>query len=73
LAWKGNFTVIGFPQPPFLFYVAVLQLILDGKPQGKRPGGRSRRRCEDNIGMDLKKIRWEGMDWIYLDQDRCQW
>jgi hypothetical protein len=37
--------------------------ILVGKPEGKRPLGRSRRRWEDNIRMDLREIGWSGMDW----------
>jgi hypothetical protein len=41
--------------------------------QRKRPLGRRRRRWEDNIRMDLRKIRWRGMDWIDLAQDRDQW
>jgi hypothetical protein len=36
------------------------------KPEGKRPLGRSRRRWEDNIKMDLKDIVWNSMDWIDL-------
>jgi hypothetical protein len=44
--------------------------ILVGKPEGKRPLGRSRRRWMDNIKMDLREIRWGGMDWIDLAQDR---
>jgi hypothetical protein len=44
-----------------------------GKPEGKRPVGRSRRRLEDNIKMDLREIGWGGMDWIDLAQDRDQW
>jgi hypothetical protein len=32
-----------------------------------------RRRWVDNIKMDLRKIRWDGMDWIELAQDRDQW
>jgi hypothetical protein len=47
--------------------------ILVGKPEGKRPLGRPRRRWEDNIRMDLREIRWDGMDWIDLAQDRDQW
>jgi hypothetical protein len=47
--------------------------ILVGKPEGKRPLGRPRRRWEDNIRMDLREIRWGGMDWIDQDQDRDQW
>jgi hypothetical protein len=44
--------------------------ILVGKPEGKRPLGRPRRRWEDNIRMDLGEIGWGGMDWIDLAQDR---
>jgi hypothetical protein len=44
--------------------------ILVGKPEGKRPLGRPRRRWEDNIRMDLREIGWSGMDWIDLAQDR---
>jgi hypothetical protein len=47
--------------------------ILVGKPEGKRPLGRPRRRWEDNIRMDLGEIGWGGMDWIDLAQDRDQW
>ena len=41
-----------------------------GKPEGKRPLGRSRHRGEDNIKMDLHEVGWGGMDWIKLAQDR---
>jgi hypothetical protein len=44
-----------------------------GKPEGKRPLGRPRRRWVDNIKMDLKEIGWDVMDWIDLNQDRGQW
>ena len=44
-----------------------------GKPGGKRPLGRPRRRWEDNIGMDLQEVGCGGMDWIELDQDRDMW
>jgi hypothetical protein len=47
--------------------------ILMGKPEGMRPLGRPRCRWEDNIKMDLREIRWGGMDWIDLDQDRHKW
>jgi hypothetical protein len=47
--------------------------ILARKPEGERPLGRHRRRWEDNIRMDLREVRWEGMDWIHLAQDRDQW
>jgi hypothetical protein len=38
--------------------------ILVGKPEGKRPLGRPRRRWVDNIKMDLREIVWDGVDWI---------
>jgi hypothetical protein len=44
-----------------------------GKPEGKRPLGRSRRRWEDNIKVDLQEVRCEGMDWIDVAQDRESW
>jgi hypothetical protein len=47
--------------------------ILVGKPEGKRPLGRPRCRWVDNINMDLREIRWDGMDWIDLAHDRDQW
>jgi hypothetical protein len=47
--------------------------ILVGKPEGKRPLGRPRRRWLDNIKMDLGEIGWNGRDGIELAQDRDQW
>jgi hypothetical protein len=47
--------------------------ILVGKPEGKKPLGRRRRRWEDNIKMDLSGIRIDGANWIQLAQDRVQW
>jgi hypothetical protein len=44
--------------------------VLIGKPEGKRPLGRHRRRWEDNIRMDLREIRWVILDWMHLTQDR---
>jgi hypothetical protein len=46
--------------------------ILVGKPEGKRPLGRPRRRWVDNIKIDLRGIGGDGMDWIDLAQDRDQ-
>jgi hypothetical protein len=43
---------------------------LVGKPEGRRPLGRPRRRSEDNIKMDLREVAWGGMNWINLSQDR---
>jgi hypothetical protein len=47
--------------------------MLMGKPEGKRPLGRQRRRWVDNIKIYLTEIGWDGMDWIDLVQDRDQW
>jgi hypothetical protein len=47
--------------------------ILVGKPEGRRPLGRSGRRWVHNIKMDLRVIGWGGRDWIDLAQDRDQW
>jgi hypothetical protein len=47
--------------------------ILVGKPEGKRPLGRPRRRWVDNIKMDLREIGWYGVDWMDMSQDREQW
>jgi hypothetical protein len=44
--------------------------VLVGKPEGKRPLGRPRRRWEDGIIMDLRETVLWGMDWIRLAQDR---
>jgi hypothetical protein len=47
--------------------------VLAGKPEGKRPLGRPRRRWEDGIRMDLREIGLGGVDWILLAQDRDRW
>ena len=44
--------------------------VLVGKPEGRRPMGRSRRRWADNIRMDLQEVGCGYMDWIGLAQDR---
>jgi len=47
--------------------------VLMGKPEGKRPLGRPRRRWVDNITMDLQEVGSGYMDWIGLAQDRDRW
>jgi len=44
--------------------------VLVGKPEGKRPLGRPRRKWEDNIKIDLQEVGCGGMDWIDLAQNR---
>jgi hypothetical protein len=46
--------------------------ILMGRPEGRRPLGRPRRRWKKNIKIDLQDLGW-GMDWIELAQDRDRW
>jgi hypothetical protein len=46
---------------------------LVGKPAGKTPLRRPRRRWEDNINTDVGEKGWVDMDWINLVQDRGQW
>jgi hypothetical protein len=47
--------------------------ILVGRPEGKRPLGRLRRRWEDNIKLELRVIEIDGANWIQLAQGRVQW
>ena len=47
--------------------------VLVGKPEGKRPMGRPRRRKEDNIKMDLQEMGGDYGDWMELAQDRDRW
>jgi hypothetical protein len=47
--------------------------VLIGRPEGKRPLGRPRRRWEDNIRMDLREIGIDEANWIQLAKDRIQW
>jgi hypothetical protein len=47
--------------------------VLVGSPESERPLGRHRRRWEDNIKMDLRKIEIDGANWIRLAQDGVQW
>jgi hypothetical protein len=47
--------------------------MLVGKPEGKRPVRRPRRRWVNNIKMDLREIGWDDVDWIDMTEDRDQW
>jgi hypothetical protein len=51
----------------------VVHRFLVGKPEGRRPLGRPRRRWEDNIKMDLQEVGGGGGDWMERDQDRDSW
>jgi hypothetical protein len=65
LRWAGHVACMG--EGRGVYRVSV------GKPEGKRPLGRPRRRWEDNIKLDLRKIGIFGANWIRLAQDRVQW
>jgi hypothetical protein len=65
MRWAGHVARMGEGRGAYRFLV--------GRPEGKRPLGRPRRRREDNIKMDLRKIGIDGANWIRLDQDRVQW
>ena len=51
----------------------VVYRVLVGKPEGRRPLGRPRRRWVDNITMDLQEVGYGYVDWIGLAQDRDRW
>jgi len=65
LGWAGHVARMGNRRGVFK--------VLVGKPEGKRPLGRHRRRWEDNIKMDLQEVGCGGMDWIELAQDKDRW
>jgi hypothetical protein len=65
---------MGGAVPPIPQYA--LMAWCSGGAQGqdwKRPLGRPRRRWEDNIILDRRKIRWLGVDWMHVVKDRDQW
>jgi hypothetical protein len=65
IKWTGHVSRMGEEIEMYNIWV--------GKPGGKRPLGRPRRRWEDGIRMDLRKIGLGGVDWIRLAQDRDRW
>jgi hypothetical protein len=65
MRWAGNVASMGEKRHAYG--------VLVGKPEGRRPLGRPRRRWEDDIIKDLREILEGGMDLIHLAQDRDQW
>ena len=47
--------------------------VMMGKPEGKKPHGRPRRRCRDNTKMDLLEVTFDGVDWTDVPQVRDRW
>ena len=65
MRWAGHVARVGEDRG--------VQRVLVGKPEGKRPLGRPRRRREDNIKMDLQEVGGSRGDWMGLAQDRDGW
>jgi hypothetical protein len=65
MRWVRHVARIGAKRNAYTIFV--------GKPEGKRPLGRPRRRWVDSVKIDLRGIGWDGMDGIDLAQDRDQW
>jgi hypothetical protein len=65
MSWAGHVARMGEKENAYRLLV--------GKPEGKRPLGRPRRRWVDNIRMDLGEVAWGDVDWIALAQDRNRW
>jgi len=65
MRWAGHVARMGEERRVYRFLV--------GKPAGKRPLVRPKRRCVDNIRMDLQEVGCGYMDWIGLAQDREKW
>jgi hypothetical protein len=65
MIWAGHVTRMGEKSNAYKMLV--------GKPEGRRPLGRLRRRWLDNIMMDLVEVGWGDVDWIGLAQDRDRW
>jgi hypothetical protein len=65
MRWAGHVTRMGEKRNAYRLLV--------GKPEGRRPLGRRRRRWLCNIGMDLIEVGWGDVGWIGLAQDRDRW
>jgi len=65
MRWAGHVARIGEGRTVYRLLV--------GKPEGRRPPGRPRRRWEDNIRMDLRKVGCGCVDWMELAQNRDRW
>jgi hypothetical protein len=65
MRWTGHVARMGEGRGVYRFLV--------GRPEGKRPLGRPRRRWDNNIKLDLREIGIDGANWIQLAQYRVQW
>jgi transcription termination factor 2 len=60
MRWAGHVARMGEKRNAYRIFM--------GKPEGKRPLGRPRRRWADNIKIDLREIVWDGVDWMDMAQ-----
>jgi len=65
MRWEGHVACMGVGRG--------VHRVLVGKPEGKRPMVRPRRRWEDNIKLDLQEVAWACGNWMELAQDRDRW
>ena len=65
MRWAGHVACMGEGR--------VVYRVLVGKPEGRRPLGRPRRRWDDNIRFDLREVGCGCVDWMELAQDRNKW
>jgi len=65
MKWAGHVALMGEERRVYR--------VLVGKPEGRRPLGRPKRRWVENIRMDLQEVGCRYMDWIRLAQDRNRW
>jgi hypothetical protein len=65
LRWEGHVARMGEERN--------VNKVLMGKPGGKRPLGRPRRRWDNGIRINLRETSWESVEWIQLAQDRDRW
>ena len=79
--WHEALTAVPFLKTYFARPVSLYRMgegrgvyrVLVGKPEGKRPLGRPRRRWEDYIKMDLQEVEGACGEWMQLAQDRDRW
>jgi hypothetical protein len=65
MRWAGHVTSIAEGRGAYR--------VLVGRPEGKRPLGRPRRKWDDNIKVDIRKMGIDGLNWIRLAQDGVHW
>jgi hypothetical protein len=65
MRWVGHAARVG--------KIKAVYRVLVGKPKEERSLGRTRRRGQENSKLDLEEVKWRGLDWTDLSQDRDRW